>query len=381
MNKKELDLNQAKKLLSQAWWQGVNAVNGYKLVSCELSKNEYANITHVCAIGKAASSMMLAVYDKLPSFQGLLITKYHHIDDRFKSIHNIDLIESAHPIPDDNSLIAGQRLFDFVCSLSSADNLLVLVSGGASSLAEKLIDSMDLEDLKSLNQKMLSEQSTISEINAKRSQISMIKKAKLLNQCKANSITTLAISDVQGDDINIIGSGIGACELPNSRSKIIGSNKVARLAINQFFQSNGIVVVSNNESVYGDLYEIANQIAAMIREGDIGAYIFGGEPTIDLPQNPGRGGRNQSLALALARELNKQSGVVAIVAGSDGTDGPTEAAGGLIDANTFESLPGGEQALQEANAGDYLDRANALFVSGPTGTNVMDLLIVYKFLN
>ena len=378
MKSNNMNQNQAKTLLKQAWWIGVNAVNGYDLVAKELVADRYSSVTHVVAIGKAASSMMLAVHDHIRSFRGLVISKYDHVDDRLQLIENIEVIESAHPVPDENSLIAGRRLFSFVSSLGAGDNLLMLVSGGASSLAEKLPDLMNLRDLQSLNEKMLSEQRTIAQINSKRSEISMIKRAKLLNQCKANSITSLAISDVQGDDIKVIGSGIGACDLVNSTQKIIGSNKVARQAIKKYFADNNIAIICENESLYGDLYQAAEKIAGTIEKGETGVYIFGGEPIIELPENPGEGGRNQSLALAIAKEIYGHSNIVVLVAGSDGTDGPTDAAGGLIDSETFENVVSAQNALCQANAGAYLREVNGLFVSGPTATNVMDLLIAIK---
>jgi hydroxypyruvate reductase len=104
--------------------------------------------------------------------------------------------------------------------------------------------------------------------------------------------------------------------------------------------------------------------------------IFGGEPTVLLPETPGKGGRNQALALELAREIAGVEGLTVVVGGTDGTDGPTDAAGGIVDGDTWG--PGAEQALSEADSGTYLGRHNALLETGPTGTNVMDLLVAVK---
>ena len=374
-----MSTDKSRQLLQQAWWYGVKAVNGYDLVQAEIRASNYSNITHVLAIGKAASAMMLGAYDGLAPFRGLCITKYDHADEKLKYITSIEVIESSHPVPDENSLLAGDKAINFVKSCNDQDNLLVLVSGGASALVELLPDGVTLIDLQQLNKKMLSEEKTIHEINKVRSQISLIKHGKLLNQCQAGSIISLAISDVRGDDIKVIGSGIGACDLVNSNSKIIGSNQVARKAIADFFISKDIEVICNKESLYGDVYEQARKISIKLIKGKKGGYIFGGEPTIELPENPGRGGRNQAMALALAKEIYREDSIVALVAGSDGSDGPTDAAGGLIDSQIYSKTKQANNALINADSGTYLENTGGLFVTGPTGTNVMDLTLILKY--
>jgi hydroxypyruvate reductase len=107
-----------------------------------------------------------------------------------------------------------------------------------------------------------------------------------------------------------------------------------------------------------------------------GALILGGEPTVILPENPGRGGRNQALALALSREIAGLPGLAVVVGGTDGSDGPTDAAGGIVDGATWG--PGAEDALARADSGTFLETRGALLVTGPTGTNVMDLLVAVK---
>ena len=380
MRKKNLTHKKYQQLACNAWWAGINAVNGYALVLNELSTANNVPVTHVLAMGKAASAMMLAASEYYQDeFKGLVITKYGHLDDIIKNKTNISSIESAHPVPDENSLLAGQQAQDFVSSLNKDHSLLVLISGGASALAEKLNANMSLQDLQNLSGRLLSKNKTIAQVNAARSEISLIKKGRLLNQCKANLITTLAISDVQGDNVWVIGSGIGACDLTHSKSRVIGSNQVARNAINDFMLDANLAMVCNLESLYGDLFEVSQTIAKMLIDGPVGGYIVGGETVVTLPDNPGRGGRNQSLALAIAKHLKGHDGIIVLVAGSDGTDGPTLAAGGLIDSNTFQNVDSAQRALDQANAGDYLETEGALFVTGPTGTNVMDLLVAIKY--
>ncbi len=380
MHESTLTHAQVRSMTEGAWWAGVKAVNGYALVFDELSRSAHLPVTHVLAIGKAAASMMSAVSDYYENkFKGFVITKYGHLDNDFKPGSSIQMMESAHPVPDLNSLIAGERAMNFVSSLDENDSLLMLVSGGASALAEKLKDDLSLSDLQRFNQRLLSENKSIAQINAARSKISLIKNARLLSQCKAGSILTLAISDVRGDDVSIIGSGIGACELPNARAKVIGSNSVARDAICQYLQKSGIDVNYNRESLYGELFDVSKSVAKLLADGPAGGYVFGGETVVTLPANPGNGGRNQSLALAIAKHIKDQPSLIVLAAGSDGTDGPTQAAGGIVDSQTFQDSDAAQQALDQANAGDYLSAHNALFVSGPTGTNVMDLLVAIKF--
>ena len=144
----------------------------------------------------------------------------------------------------------------------------------------------------------------------------------------------------------------------------------------------GIEVRENAETLYGNLPGVAQRLANTLRDGPPGLYLWGGEPTVELPDNPGKGGRNQSLALAIARELSAQESnggeVEVLVAGTDGTDGPTSAAGGwLKQAATLDPVEL-NQYLVNADAGSYLAARNMLFVTGPTDTNVMDLALCLK---
>jgi len=116
----------------------------------------------------------------------------------------------------------------------------------------------------------------------------------------------------------------------------------------------------------------------MLIEGEPGVYVLGGEPTIVLPPDPGEGGRNQALAAEIAKRISGIDGLSVLVAGTDGTDGPTDAAGGLVDGSSWKAAQGGEDALARADSGAWLEAAGCRFVTGPTGTNVMDLLVAIK---
>ncbi len=372
-----------RKLLDEIWWAGVDRVKGYQCVVDALAQHKDFSPTHIAAVGKAASSMMRAALDQCGlNLPALMVTKYDHLDAGLDKYLNLKVIEAAHPVPDENSLKAGAALLDFVGSAPSDAVLLLLVSGGASALAESLSGGMALSDLQALNQKMLAEGFDIHAINKRRKEISHIKAGKLLGRFRGNQARVFAISDVEGDSISVIGSGIG--ELPTVRlcedmsSEIIASNAIARNACEGAAEQLDLEVIVNTENLYGDLYDVARDCAETLKSGAPGLYIFGGEPTTILPDNPGEGGRNQALAAAMARELAGYGNISGLVAGTDGSDGPTGSAGGFFDGAIWERSTGGEEALAAANTGVWLRGNGALFVSGPTGTNVMDLMVVVK---
>jgi len=236
---------------------------------------------------------------------------------------------------------------------------------------------MSLEDLQAIADEMISTGKTIGEINNRRKQTSLIKDGKLLARFSGAEIRVYAISDVEGDGIGTIGSGIGDCHraLVKATSSIIASNQIARARAVETAESLGLKVQQNQETLYDDVFKLAEMIGNKLREAAPGVYIWGGEPTIMLPDNPGQGGRNQSLALAISQYLSGKDNITLLVAGTDGTDGPTEAAGGLVDGNTFARADAARVALEQADAGPYLAEQGCLFVTGPTNTNVMDLAI------
>jgi len=348
----------------------VKAVQGIPSVSTAIVTHKIPRPDHVIAVGKAAASMAAAAHQQYGEIATTIVTKYGHLED---APEHALVLEAAHPVPDQSSLNAGAALQDAVTQCAAGSHLLVLVSGGASSLAEVLPSQMSLSDLALKTQTMLASGQDIHAMNALRKKVSMIKGGKLLAGFKGAAVTTLAISDVEGDDLGIIGSGIGATPADHSfdfSAHIVASNQIARSAAAAQL---AVAPLSNTETLYEDVETLAPKIAAQLRASPSGIHIRGGEPTVILPPNPGLGGRNMALALMIAREIAGTKGIRVLVAGTDGTDGPTDAAGALIDGSTWDES--GAQALSEANAAPWLDARGALFRSGPTGTNVMDLLI------
>jgi len=289
----------------------------------------------------------------------------------------VTILESAHPIPDQKSLAAGHAVLERTFTMTPDSRLLLLVSGGASALAEALPASMTLDVLQETTDEMIANGSTIGEINAWRKQHSQIKDGKLIEAFKGAEVRVYAISDVEGDGIDTIGSGLGDCHRATvrARSSVIASNQIARQQVEQVALEQGLVVKVNEETLYGSVFELAAAIGETLRNAEPGLYVWGGEPTVVLPARTGTGGRNQSLALAVAEHLAGLDHISLLVAGTDGTDGPTQAAGGLVDGNTWSDPTAARTALQDADAGTYLEQHDALFVTGPTNTNVMDLAI------
>ena len=356
------------------WQAGVDAVDGYAATKAALEG--IARPDRILAVGKAAGAMARAALDRFPDVPVLVVTKDGHGDGLPEGV---ELIEASHPVPDARSLRGGKALREAVEAMAPDTHLLLLVSGGASSLAEDLVEGKTLEDLAALNNRLLAQGLDIAAMNAQRRRLSRIKGGGLLSHFRGARASVLAISDVPGDDIAVIGSGIGAAPAAPGfayGARIVASNAHARAAAEQAARAQGIEVLEQGEALHDDMNALAQHWGPRLRAMGSGVIILGGEPTVVLPDTPGRGGRNQALALALAREIAGITGITIVVGGTDGTDGPTEAAGGLVTGATWG--PGAQEALDRADSGSYLDAQDALLVTGPTGTNVMDLVIALR---
>lgn len=357
---------------------GIDAVSGHRSVERALRELPDFSPDQIVAVGKAAADMVTGAHALYGvDVPVLLATKHGHCDPALAANPAIEVIEAGHPVPDRHSLHAGAEIIRRVSSLREFQSLLLLVSGGASSIAESLEEGMTLADWQEMNRRLLAEGFDIARINARRKAVSRIKDGRLLAHFKGKEVVVCVISDVRGDDLGTIGSGIGdvsRCRAPH-RVKLVASNRSARTAVAKAAAAMGLTVRHNRETLYGDVFELAQQIGDRLIDADPGVYIWGGEPTIVLPENPGEGGRNQSLALALADRIAGHANICLLVAGTDGTDGPTTAAGGIVDGNTVHDSAAVRHALRAADAGSCLEQLGARLVTGPTGTNVMDLLI------
>ena len=355
---------------------GVAAVRGDSAVRKSLSDESVPAPDQIIAVGKAATAMAAEAAQTYPEAPVLIVTKYHHAEG---APAHAEVIEAAHPVLDENSLRAGARLRETVEAMQPGSHLLMLVSGGASALAEDPVDGLDLAGLAKKAQELLGSGADIHAMNAQRKTLSRIKGGKLLGHFQGARVTTLAISDVEGDVLGVIGSGIG--DAPDQHNfefvaRIVASNAIARKAVIELAKSQGFKADDLGELLYDDVEQLAPRLVNLLRGLPSGVYVVGGEPTVVLPDNPGQGGRNQALALLIAREIASEPNLKVVVAGTDGTDGPTDAAGAIVDGMTWEAS--GADALARADAGTWLGRRDALLTTGPTGTNVMDLLIAIK---
>ena len=355
------------------WQAGVRAVRGDVAVARAIEDGIVPKPDRIISVGKAAVAMAKSACDTWPDVPCLIVTKYDHADG---APAGATVLEAAHPVPDAASITAGRALQLAVADCAPDAHLLMLVSGGASALAEVPSEGLTLTDLMDSTNVLLASGAPIAAMNAHRTARSRIKGGKLLTGFKGARVTTLALSDVEGDALATIGSGIADASDSSAfafHPHIVSSNTIARDAA---AAASALPVTTNTETLYGDVSELVPQLIAEIRAAPSGVMILGGEPVVVLPPNPGKGGRNMALALHLAREISGTEGLRILVAGTDGTDGPTDAAGALVDGQTWDES--GAEALARADAYTWLDARDALIKSGPTGTNVADLMVVIK---
>lgn len=380
----------SRETVTKIWQAGVEAVLGDKAVKKVLKQYNIPIPDGIIAIGKAATSMFKGAHQYYteqspdqPHYAATIVTKYHHCEDDIRAIPNINIFESSHPIPDQASLDAGREVFQIVTEMEENSNLLILVSGGASALIEMLIDEMNLDDLKAFTDGLMKTGADIETINRQRIMRSKVKGGKLLEAFPGKTINAIGISDVPQGNFAILGSGIGSGkrinpEKTNYQQYLAATNEIARTAAAEKATELGLPVIENSEPMYEDANVVAKDLSQRLLDGPKGIYIWGGEPTVVLPENPGSGGRNQALGLLMSRHLAGHDNITLIVAGTDGTDGPTDAAGAIIDGATYGNKDDADDALKRADAGTYLKNCGDLFVSGPTGTNVMDIMIALK---
>ncbi len=337
---------------------------------------------HVVAVGKAACAMALGARDALGEriLRMLIIAKDGHLEPALQAQPDVQILESAHPLPDARSLRAGDRLYEFVADLPPQVLPVFLISGGASSLAEVLIPGATLEDLRQLNAQGLASGEDIAALNARRRTLSRLKGGGLTMALGDRPALALFVSDVPGDDPALIGSGIlGPCA---DRTDQVTRRIVAR--IEDAVQAVGARAAQlrtwmDEARFAGDADRLAVRFIHELCLSGAQVCVWGGESVVRLPPNPGRGGRNQHLALAAARLIAGQEELLFLAAGTDGTDGPTEDAGALVDGETCGRVTVAgldvERSLRDADSHRALAAAGDLIHTGPTGTNVGDLVI------
>lgn len=359
------------------------AVQGEQAVYRTLIASGFHTPCHVIAIGKAAEAMFRGAWRYWQSVPGaLLISKYGHVSQATRALPAVEVLEAGHPVPDAASLHAGQRLVDYLQGLPDQVPVLFLVSGGTSSLVEVLAEGWELATLQASTQQMLADGSTIHDMNAIRRELSCIKGGKLWQAVGNRPVSCLLMSDVPGDDPAVIGSGL--LFPPPAQAtlhwELAASN--ARMLAALAARDWGLPLHIMPAFLQGDAASAAADCMAVLRASPPGIYVWGGETVVQLPDDPGQGGRNQQFALAAALQLQAGERLCLLAAGTDGTDGMSEEAGALVDAGSVQR---GQQegldardCLQRADAGTFLAASGDLIHTGPTGTNVMDIVIACK---
>ncbi len=340
----------------------------------------------------------------------IVVTNYENARD----LSGATVLASGHPVPDENGLAAADRVEEMLGAASAADRVIALISGGGSALLPAPVEGLSLRDKAELNRILLANGFEITEINLIRQQVSRLKGGGFLRATPA-PVTAYILSDVIGDDLRVIASGptvapIGtqadarallkskgvwdsipaaarlaldrdapATPLPQAQNILIGSNRKSLDAVVATGQGAKIV----NDHLTGDVAEAAEEVVtAALRAppGSSACLVFGGETTVTL-RGSGLGGRNQELALRVALtmpELHRDW--VFLSGGTDGRDGPTDAAGGIVDGDTISRMRnnGGDPEALLANNDSYaaLKLSGDLLVTGATGTNVADVQIL-----
>lgn len=399
--------HQARNLLLGLYQAALARVDGGQAVKTWMRAHPLSNGPwHVIAVGKAAPAMAQGAVETMGEqlVSGLVITKTGHAGYVTDQDPRLALWEAEHPIPGAGSLSAGSALLAYIQALPLTARCLFLFSGGASSLVEVPVAGVDLDFLLRANHWLLASGLPIDQINRVRQRLSSIKGGGLRQPLGGREAQVLLISDVPGDDPAAIGSGLLADELPGFPQNlpgwlteklrpatvqaytppvphhVIASLSQAMDAAVNAAQGMGYHVVRRPEFLAGAAALAGRHVAQQLCDSPAGSLlIWGGETTVTLPDNPGRGGRNQHLALSAAVTLAGRGDCWLLSAGTDGSDGPTEEAGALIDGGTVErglvkGLDPG-RALERADAGRFLEASGDLIHTGPTGTNVMDLVI------
>lgn len=368
---------------------------------------------YLVAVGKAGWQMGKAaaeiLQDKLEA--GVVVTKYDHVKGEIPRIH---CFEAGHPVPDENSFSATQAALDLVERATEEDEVIFLLSGGGSALFEKPLVSG--EELQDITRQLLACGADIVEMNTIRKRLSAVKGGRFAQSCAPAHVFSIVLSDILGDPLDMIASGpaypdSSTCEealaiaekyglqlsekarallrqetpktLANVETQITGSVSDLCRAAAAACEELGYEPVILTDQLSCEAREAGRFLAAIARshqntEKSL-AFVAGGETVVHLTGS-GKGGRNQELALAAAEGIAGLENTAVFSVGSDGTDGPTDAAGGYCDTFTKEKLAqqgiSVYEALRDNDAYHALKGTDGLIVTGATGTNVNDVAVL-----
>ena len=390
----------------------INAVKPDEAVARALAGKEVPGRVVLVAAGKAGWQMAKAAYDCLGDRidSGVVVTKYDHV---MGPIADFDCREAGHPVPDENSYSGTQAAIDLVTGLTEKDTVLFLLSGGGSALFEKpLVAGEVLQDITS---QLLASGADIVEINTIRKRLSAVKGGRFARICAPAQVFSVVLSDIIGDPLDMIASGpaypdSSTCEqaraiaekyalnitdevkellqketpkeLNNVTTQITGSVRELCTAAAKACRELGYEPILLTDRLACQAKEAGSFLASVLKTHEGAdrniAFIAGGETVVQLT-GKGRGGRNQELALSAAAGIEGMKNAAVFSVGSDGTDGPTDAAGGYADGDTASALreKGLEifDILKENDAYTALKAVDGLIMTGPTGTNVNDVAV------
>lgn len=391
----------------------IKAVLPDEAVKRALENKEFAGEVVLVAAGKAAWQMAKAASDYLGDRidKGVVITKYDHV---MGAINKVECFEAGHPVPDENSFNATQKAIDLVSGLTSDDTVLFLLSGGGSALFEK--PKITGEELQDITNQLLACGADIVEINTIRKRLSEVKGGRFAKLCEPAQVFSIVLSDILGDPLDMIASGpacadSSTCEdarhivakynlklsdkakklmdietpksLDNVTTLINGSVRELCRAVESECIKYGYEPVILTDQLCCQAKEAGSFLASIAKthyaSGRKLAYIAGGETVVNLTGH-GKGGRNQEIALSAAAGIDGMDNVVVFSIGSDGTDGPTDAAGGYSDGMTAAVLRNKGidifDVLKDNDAYNALKETDGLIITGPTGTNVNDVAVL-----
>lgn len=385
----------------------------------------------VTGFGKASCRMAAAVEETLGTdmiSRGLVVTKYGHINGRHGGLKKIKACEAGHPIPDGNGLRAAGEIINLLRDADERTLVLCLVSGGGSALFVSPYNGITLHEKQEITDLLLRAGADITELNAVRKHISAVKGGRLAEIAYPAGIVSLMISDVIGDKIDVIASGPtapdtstyrdaldvinkfnlagrapaavmdvlnrgGAGELPETPKEgnpvfskvvntVIGSNRRALEAAERKALSLGLDAEIISYELTGEAREAGKRLAEKaVQYSGPKCLISGGETTVTV-RGKGKGGRNTELALSFAMEIEGIDGITLLSAGTDGTDGPTDAAGAIVDGRTVAKAKSmgldPAEFLENNDSYNFFRKTGSLLITGPTGTNVMDVQIICR---
>lgn len=393
--------------------EAIDAANPETAVKKALSNmNRSSGKVVLISVGKAAWQMARAANEVIGGeiTRGVVITKYGHVRGE---IVGMDCYEAGHPIPDDNSVRATEKAIEAISDLTENDRVIFLLSGGGSSLFEKPL--IPIDELAQITSELIGSGADIVEINIVRKRLSAVKGGKFALLCRPAQVFAIVLSDILGAPLDMIASGPvypdeSTCEqakeivkkynikISEEAKKLLGKETPKHLE-NIDIQVMGSVrqlctsaIKTCKKLGYNPIF-LTDELCCLAREagsfiGTIAkshsnsantlAFIAGGETVVKI-EGTGKGGRNQEIVLSAARYIAGLQNVAVFSVGSDGTDGPTDAAGGYVDGNTYDCLKA--QGIKLVDFLDNNDSYNALrlcgglIFTGPTGTNVNDLTV------